>query len=182
MVMLRRACISLTIGLLATHCATRTQPPRQTDELGRLMVERLSWMDEVAAIKHARHLPVFDPVREKAVLQSLTTRAVDAGIDPSAAQAFVVGQIAAARQLQEEWLARHRTSSPRRALPDLDTEVRPQLDRITASLIASLARSRSSADAASVIASAQRQLAAAGYSAAVSRLAIDGLRAGLGAD
>ncbi|MFN7560684.1 MAG: chorismate mutase [Prosthecobacter sp.] len=148
--------------------------------LPRLMVERLSWMDEVAEVKRARALPVSDPVREAELLKAMEQRGAASGLPAGAVRAFFSGQMQAARQLQQEWL--QRPSSPDQktgALPDLAGTVRPALDEIGIKMISCLTLAHGSAVAPRITSEARLRLSQAGYSEAVIRAAIEGLEAGL---
>ncbi|MDZ4287048.1 MAG: chorismate mutase [Prosthecobacter sp.] len=166
--------------LLLTSCATQ---PNTAATLGNLMVQRLSWMDEVAQIKQARSLPITDPVREAALLQSMEKLGAESALPPRATRQFFSGQMTAARQLQSEWLNQHpaHAARPQAApLPDLNFTIRPALDQIGRQMISALADARQSpAAAAEIIAKARQRLDQAGYSAAVITPAIHGLEAAL---
>ena len=144
------------------------------------MVKRLDWMDDVAAVKQVKSLPITDPVREAELLRAMTQRGVAAGLPAESVRRFFTGQMQAAKVLQEEWLRQHPqgvTSYTR--LPDLSKTVRPALDETGRQMIASLAQPRSPAEAAEVVSAARARLTRAGYSAAVMQPALAGLEAGL---
>jgi chorismate mutase len=166
--------------LLLSACAVPARGPQHdADKLANLMVERLEWMDEVAAIKQARSLPVSDPARETELLKAMQQRGANAGIPAAPTRAFFTGQFAAAKQLQIDWLQQHPKPAQRR-LPDLKTTVRPALDRISADMISHLFRLRTSgSDAASTISMARQKLLRAGFSERVIAPALEGLDAAL---
>lgn len=143
------------------------------------MVERLSWMDEVAAVKKARSLPVTDPVREAQLLAAMTQRGTEAGLRESSVKAFFEGQMKAARTFQEEWLKLHADAKPDdKPLTDLVKTVRPELDKISGKMISNLAIARLQ-DKAKIVEEARQQLSKAGYSKSVIASAMRGLEAGL---
>lgn len=61
---------------------------RSLEALLTLMHRRLALMPDVARAKWNAGLPVADPVREKAFLHSIATRAKDLGLDPEQARRF----------------------------------------------------------------------------------------------
>jgi chorismate mutase-like protein len=145
------------------------------------MVERLDWMDEVAAIKQLRTLPVADPGREAQLLDAMEQRglSVSVGVPKSATHAFFTGQITAAKEFQAEWLQQHPRPQSR-SLPDLAKTVRPALDRIGVEMLTHLGNLRSvHADATTTVEMARQHLARAGYSQAVIDPSLQGLRAAL---
>jgi chorismate mutase-like protein len=143
------------------------------------MIERLAWMDEVAAIKQSRSLPVADPAREADLLRAMEQRGTEAGLPAAATRAFFTGQITAAKEFQTEWLHQHSHPQPRR-LPDLAKTVRPALDRIGTEMLTHLAHLRaSSPDAAATVEIARQRLTQAGYSQTVIHTSLQGLQAAL---
>jgi chorismate mutase len=165
--------------LLAGCTAPAIGPRHDADKLAQLMVERLEWMDEVAAIKQARSLPVSDPAREAELLKAMEQRGAKAGIPAAATQAFFTGQFAAAKELQMEWLEKHPRPT-RQSLQDLTTTVRPALDRISADMISKLAHLRTSgSDAATAVDVARGKLARAGFSERVIAPSLKGLETAL---
>lgn len=162
----------LSSALLLSACSSPTLPT--------LMVKRLGWMDEVAAVKQAKSLPITDPVREAELLRTMTQRGVAAGLPAASVQHFFTGQMQAAKVVQEEWLQQHpKDATTSKALPDLAKTVRPALDEIGLQMIALLAQPHSSAESAALLAEARERLTRAGYSQAAIQPALDGLQAGL---
>jgi chorismate mutase len=106
-----------------------------------LVSQRLSLAEPVARYKWAHHQPITDTPREQALLADVEKRATKAGVDPAFARAFFQDQIDASKEVQnalfDSWRA---TRPPEGAAPDLATSLRPQLDKLTQSLIAALAR------------------------------------------
>jgi chorismate mutase-like protein len=167
----------LGMALLLSSCASNKNRQRSLPEL---LVERLNWMDEVAAVKQARSLPITDPVREAELLRAMTQRGVAAGLNADNVRRFFTGQMQAAKEVQEEWLQQHRrVTSPAKAVPDLTQTVRPALDEIGRQMIALLAQSRSPSESAAILLEARQHLARADYSAVVMQPALAGLKAGL---
>ncbi|MGN6087379.1 chorismate mutase [Trinickia sp.] len=106
-----------------------------------LVSARLALAVPVAQWKWANHRPIADAPRESALLADVEKRAQAANVDPAFARTFFRDQIDASKQVQEALFARWRTASPPPGpIPDLAASTRPQLDRLTKSLIAALAR------------------------------------------
>ncbi|MGH8783075.1 chorismate mutase [Paraburkholderia sp.] len=106
-----------------------------------LASQRLALAEPVARWKWANHQPITDTPRETALLKVVEKRAVAANVDPAFAHAFFQDQIDASKDVQNDlfktWQA---TRPPEGPAPDLASTTRPQLDALTVSLIAGLAR------------------------------------------
>jgi len=106
-----------------------------------LVSQRLALAEPVARWKWANHKPITDTPREAALLTDVEKRAAAAQVDPAFARAFFQDQIDASKEVQHALFATWRsTRPPEGAAPDLATSTRPQLDRLTQSMIAGLAR------------------------------------------
>jgi chorismate mutase len=138
-------CAAAAVSLAGAAPAAAT-PPRTASvapgltSLTDLFAERLLLADKVAAAKYGTDKPIDDPVREQQILDDVAARATGLGLDPAAVQAVFRDQIEAnklvQRGLYERWDA-HPEERPTER-PDLVTEVRPQLDRITTELLTAL--------------------------------------------
>lgn len=171
-------------GLVLLVCLSACVSPGifsfKKEALGKLMVERLEWMDEVAAVKKARSLPVNDPVREAQLLAAMEKLAIESNQPVGPVKNFFSGQMAAARERQEECFRNPVSGKSDQApVPDLAKTIRPALDRIGKRMIRALAEARDSGDPQQVTAAARLQLEKAGFSKAVITPAIRGLEAGL---
>jgi chorismate mutase len=106
-----------------------------------LASKRLALAEPVAQWKWVNHRPITDAPREAALLDDVAKRASAAGVDPIFAREFFQDQIDASKDLQnalfDAWRAGQPPPSP---APDLATSTRPQLDRLTQSMITGLAR------------------------------------------
>ena len=167
--------------LVLMGCVSRGDLMREgADLLPELIVERLSWMDEVAMVKRVQGLPVADGVREAALLDAMEVLGADVGLSSGVVRSFFSGQIRAAKVFQEEWL---KASSGSRvgvgALPDLGKTVRPELDAIGRRMIAALAKSRESGRALEILRASRERLIREGYSQGVIEAVIEGLAGGL---
>jgi chorismate mutase len=106
-----------------------------------LSSQRLALAEPVARWKWARHESITDEPREAALLARIAVRAKAAGIDPAFAQAFFRDQIEASKDVQNALFDNWRKSRPPEGTPpDLARDTRPQLDRVTDSLLGALAR------------------------------------------
>lgn len=106
-----------------------------------LVSQRLALAEPVAQWKWINHRPITDERREAALLADVAKRAQSAGVDPEFAREFFQDQIDASKDIQnalfEQW---RKLRPPEGPAPDLATRTRPQLDRLTQSMIAALAR------------------------------------------
>ncbi|MGP4010865.1 chorismate mutase [Streptomyces sp. 4N124] len=141
-------CAAAAVSLSgAASAAAHTSTPPQANSvapaltpLTDLFAERLLLADKVAAAKYGTDKPIDDPVREQQILDDVAARATGLGLDPAAVQAVFRDQIEANKLVQRglyiRWDA-HPEERPTER-PDLVTEVRPQLDRITTELLTAL--------------------------------------------
>jgi chorismate mutase len=108
--------------------------------LTELFAERLLLADKVAAAKYGTDKPIDDPARERQILGDVAARAVGLGLDPDAVTAVFRDQIEANKLVQRGLYARWEAHPEERPAerPDLNTEVRPALDRITTELLTAL--------------------------------------------
>jgi chorismate mutase len=115
-------------------------PTRAFDEVLALVVERLATGDSVAASKLFSGQPVTDEAREKAVLDAAAARATEVGADQNYTAKVFEDQITASKEVQQSLLDAWAAGDavPPTTAPDLATEVRPILDRITQSLVPAL--------------------------------------------
>ncbi len=71
------------------------------DPVVRLAAQRLLVVDQVAAAKWSRGLPVQDPARESQVIGAATAEARSLGVDPQQADRFFRDQLAAADSVEQ---------------------------------------------------------------------------------
>ncbi|MFD9700760.1 chorismate mutase [Lentzea sp. NPDC059081] len=125
---------------VALTLAASLTPVGPLGELTGLAVQRVQVADLVAAAKFGTTQPIDDPVREQQVLDTVRTKAVELAIDPENAARFFRAQIEANKLVQRGLYARwteHPEEVPAHR-PDLATEVRPVLDRLTTDILAEL--------------------------------------------
>lgn len=108
--------------------------------LAELAARRLLLADQVAAAKFLTGQPIDDPVRERRILDEVAEAAGNIGLEPAVGMRFFRDQIEANKMVQRGlhslWRA-YPEYGPRQQ-PDLAREVRPELDRITASMLREL--------------------------------------------
>lgn len=130
----------MRILAVALTLAASLTPIGPLGELTDLAVKRVQVADLVAAAKFGTTQPIDDPAREKVVLDNVRTRSTELGIDPEDAVRFFRAQIEANKFVQRGLYVRwteHPEQAPTRR-PDLGTEVRPILDRLTTDILAEL--------------------------------------------
>ncbi|WP_198154273.1 gamma subclass chorismate mutase AroQ [Catenuloplanes japonicus] len=135
-------CTLMLTGALAstaTPAAAASTAPRLTSLVG-LSAERILLADKVAAAKFGTTSPIEDPVREQVVLDQAAALAAEAGLDTAETVTFFRAQIESSKLVQQGlfdlWTAHPELAPAER--PDLATEVRPELDRITIAFIGEL--------------------------------------------
>lgn len=112
-------------------------------ELASLAEKRLALSPDIAWYKHSKDLPVYDPERETAVLQTVMAAGQQQGLNPDIVRRFFAAEMEASRRIQWEWIEgwrKNRIAAPERPALDLGSYVRPQIDEINARQIRALAR------------------------------------------
>jgi len=108
--------------------------------------ERLGYMEDVALFKARNRIPVEDIEREKIVLSDAKKLAASRGLDPNSMERFFITQIGAAKAIQYRYRAELLTREiPTRSV-DLQSDIRPALDRLGSDIVilfATLLQSRS---------------------------------------
>jgi len=104
--------------------------------------QRLALADPVARYKWLKSQAITDVPRETALLAQVAQRAPGYGVDPQFAQTFFRDQIDANKRVQQALIDEWRQAPPSGAsqAPDLAETIRPQLDQLTTTLLAALAR------------------------------------------
>jgi chorismate mutase len=112
-------------------------------ELAALAEKRLSLAPDIAWYKHSRDLPVYDPARETAVLQTVMTAGQQQGLNPDTVRRFFAAEMEASRRVQWAWIDAWRknlATPPAQPAADLGAYVRPQIDSINQRQIRAMAR------------------------------------------
>jgi chorismate mutase len=96
--------------------------------------------DQVAVAKFGTHQPIDDPPREQQVLDSVAAASPGMGISPPESAQFFRDQIEASKVVQrglyQRWTAYPKQRPADR--PDLNKQVRPELDRLTIDILRQL--------------------------------------------
>lgn len=106
-----------------------------------LIQRRLAMMESVAQHKWNQQSAIEDLPREQKIIASLQQQANALGISADWAEHFFRAQIEAAKQRQSEYFALWRTQGVGKFdhVPDLDQQIRPQLDQLTTQILRQLA-------------------------------------------
>ncbi|RSM77332.1 gamma subclass chorismate mutase AroQ [Kibdelosporangium aridum] len=108
--------------------------------LAELAVRRVMLSDLVAAAKFGTGRQIDDPVREQQILDGVVAESLRRGMPSGPPARFFRAQIKASKIVQRglfrRW-ERHPDERPGRT-PDLETEVRPQLDLLTEQILGQL--------------------------------------------
>lgn len=92
--------------------------------------ERLGYMEAVALYKAQNRIPVEDIERERIVVDDAKAQASTLGLDAESMERFFVAQIDAAKAIQYRYRAELLSLTPPSGSVDLETEIRPALDRL----------------------------------------------------
>lgn len=112
-------------------------------ELASLAGQRLSMSRGIAWAKHSSDLPVYDPQRETAILQTMMAEGRRQGADPDTVRRFFAAEMEASRRVQWAWIEAWRqdlAAPPEHPPSDLSAYLRPQLDEINQRQIHAMAR------------------------------------------
>jgi chorismate mutase len=139
-VLRRPPVLALMVASGAVAASTLSACGGASDPLAALVdvaAARVVLSDQVSAAKFGTPSPIDDPGRERQELTGVAASARRDGVDPGEATRFFADQIAASKVVQrglyQRWTA-HPEQRPG-THPDLRTQVRPQLDRITTQLL-----------------------------------------------
>ena len=115
-------------------------PRDQVAALAGLVDQRLSYMDDVAAYKWVKGLPIEDLERERVVMADSLKNAARHELEPNSVRSFFELQIALAKSVQAHWFRRwDRTSFGARDIPDLPGQIRPELLRLGDEILGAVA-------------------------------------------
>lgn len=147
----RTLALLLAVALLAPlACARRLAAPpvvpsasAEQIAIGELL-QRMHWrldlMHAVARVKWNAQARIFDPERERALLEDVVNRGRTQQLDPEVTRAFFAAQMEAAKIIQEEDFQRWRADShpPFEDVSDL-AMLRKQIDTLNGTLLVALA-------------------------------------------
>jgi chorismate mutase len=130
--------IAAAVTLVVVPSAGATgSAPGSFVEMTDTSAERVLVGDKVAAAKFGTPAPIDDPAREQVVLDNVRNLSAQMGVDADRAVVIFRDQIEANKVVQRGlyalWTAHPELAPTER--PDLVTEVRPILDRITVELL-----------------------------------------------
>lgn len=130
----------LSIILLGAILAGCAGPQGQLTSLAE---ERLSLAPDIAWYKHSRNVPVYDPARETAVLQTVMAAGQQQGLNPDTVRRFFANEMEASRRIQWAWIEawrKNRAPAPTSPAQDLGAYIRPQIDDINQRQLRAMAR------------------------------------------
>ena len=141
----RRQWLALVLAtLLASACATTrnlsTADTAPLDHLLALVAERLMVAPDVARTKWNTHAPIEDLGREQQIIAAVGAGASRYNVPRDTAERFFRGQIEASKIIQRAMFADYEAAHqpPFKTVVDLDTEIRPTLDRLTPEMMLAL--------------------------------------------
>ena len=108
--------------------------------LYRLINERLSLMEQVAAYKWINEQPIAVPERETMVISNAVRDGLQYGITTDSSSAFFSAQIVAAKIIQQCWFDRWEEEKPPETAEDLAGVVRPKLISLGREIVSRLAK------------------------------------------
>jgi len=136
---------STVLTLFLLHPVTLSAEPidAEISTLFHLIDARLAQMQAVAAHKWKRDIAIEDLHREKKVLADTAEEAQKFGLDRESSLLFFKTQIRAAKSIQQQWFQAWSDDSEPfpDSVPDLISEVRPQLSRLGNQILAQIALS-----------------------------------------
>ena len=138
---MKRALLAIGV-LLLTGCATLQSQSDPLAHLLDLIDQRLAIGEEVARSKWNSGAPVEDAAREREIVDAIGVQAAVHNLEPAFAQEFFRAQIEASKIVQNARLAQWRASKQPSFdnVPELQRDIRPQLDRLTTAMLAALAQ------------------------------------------
>ena len=141
----RRQWLSFVVAtLLAPACATTrnlsTADTAPLDHLLALVAERLMVAPDVARTKWNTHAPIEDLGREQQIISAVGAGASRYNVPRDTAERFFLGQIEASKIIQRAMFADYEAAHqpPFKTVVDLDTGIRPTLDRLTPEMMLAL--------------------------------------------
>ena len=141
----RRQWLALVVAtLLAPACATTsslaTADTARLDHLLSVILERLMVAPDVARTKWNTRAPIEDLGREQQIISAVGTGASSDKVQRDTAERFFRAQIEASKIVQRAMHAEYDAAHhpPFQTVVDLDTEIRPKLDRLTSEMMLAL--------------------------------------------
>jgi cyclohexadienyl dehydratase len=135
----RLTCVRALCSIAAILCSSANaaqfeSPQDSVNRVIELIAQRLELMPHVGQWKKAHDIPILDAPREQQVLDSTVAQARQLGIDQDGARHLFALQIELARDVQTRVVV----PDERLTLRDLNSDLRPALDRIGKRLLTSI--------------------------------------------
>ena len=112
-------------------------------QLASLAEQRLALAPDIAWYKHSRNVPVYDPQRETAMLQTVMAAGQQQGLNPDTVRRFFANEMEASRRIQWAWIEawrKNRAPAPTSPAQDLGSYISPQIDDINQRQIRAMTR------------------------------------------
>jgi chorismate mutase len=137
------SCVLAFLFMTICGCAAVTPQHATFEPLLALIDQRLAISEEVARSKWNSGAAVEDLARENEIVEAIGRDAGRYGLDAAFAKSFFRAQIEASKLVQNARLAQWRATKqpPFADAPDLQRDIRPQLDRLTPLMLDALSRS-----------------------------------------
>ena len=127
--------ICLSVILSALIFTSTIHGAESESSLFQAIDERLGYMEDVAVYKAQNQIPVEDVGREKIVLSNAKELAAIHGLDPDSMERFFIAQVSVAKAIQYRYTAELLTREiPTRPI-DLQSDIRPELDRLGSDIV-----------------------------------------------
>jgi len=112
-------------------------------QLASLAEQRLALAPDIAWYRHSRNVPVYDPQRETAMLQTVMAAGQQHGLNPDTVRRFFANEMEASRRIQWAWIEawrKNRAPAPTSPAHDLGSYISPQIDDINQRQIRAMTR------------------------------------------
>ena len=127
--------ICLSVILSALIFTSTIHGAESESSLFQAIDERLGYIKDVAVYKAQNQIPDEDVGREKIVLSNAKELAAIHGLDPDSMERFFIAQVSAAKAIQYRYSAELLTREiPTRPI-DLQSDIRPELDRLGSDIV-----------------------------------------------
>jgi chorismate mutase len=138
---LKRWVFRLLLLTFVGACASQPRELESVERLVSLVEQRLSLMDGVARSKWTSGAPIEDLPRERQIISAIGGEASAYGLERAFVEEFFRAQIEASKVIQRARFATWTASRqpPFAQPPDLQREIRPQLDALNPALLHALA-------------------------------------------
>lgn len=128
-------CLAVILSAVIFSSAAHSAESDLRFELFQAIGERLGYMEDVALFKAQNKIPVEDIEREQLVVSNAKELATSHGLDSDSMERFFLAQINAAKAIQYRYRAELLTSRMPARSVDLQSEIRPALDRLGSNIV-----------------------------------------------